>query len=344
MSNPYVGKGWTTRLFAATQPKYAFRARTKEEFDAWQRAFRAELVEVLGLPRIESRGASQNPPQKVGEVEMAGYREEKGVLETEPGFFVPFYLLVPHGLTGPVPLVIAVHGHSPQGKEIYAGHYQSDEDRESGETQERNIGIQAVQEGYVALVPDMRAFGELQNPEEMRGRGFCRTLQMHAQLLGRTLVGERVWDVMRLLDYALTRPEVDGERVIITGNSGGGTVSLFAAAVDPRITLAAPGSYFCTFQSSIAAVFHCECNYIPGIVTLGEMYDVAGLIAPRPFLAINGREDRIFPLEGAQEAFRKLKEIYRVAGAEKRCELYIGEGGHRYYKARIWSFVKEWLG
>jgi dienelactone hydrolase len=157
------------------------------------------------------------------------------------------------------------------------------------------------------------------------------------------LIGERVWDIMRLIDYAVTRPDVDARRVVITGNSGGGTVSLFAAACDERITVAVPSSYFCTFERSLGSIEHCACNYVPGLLAAAEMYDVAGLITPRPFLAVAGRTDPIFPYDGVELAFDRLQRIYAAAGVPERCELYTGAGGHRYYKARVWPFIRQWL-
>lgn len=105
--------------------------------------------------------------------------------------------------------------------------------------------------------------------------------------------------------------------------------------------MAAPGSYFNTFERSILSVHHCICNVVPGVRLLGEMHDIAGLIAPRPVLMINGREDNIFPIESAQSAFGHLKLIYEAFGAAGHCELHIGEGGHRYCKSRVWEFVRE---
>ncbi len=166
---------------------------------------------------------------------------------------------------------------------------------------------------------------------------------MHALLFCRTLLGERVWDISRLIDYAKTRPEIDDKRIVVTGNSGGGTATLFSAAIETRISIAIPGSYFCTFEHSLGSINHCEFNYVPGIMTLGEMYDVAGLIAPRPLLVVAGRQDQIFPIDAVRTAFNRVQEIYKSAGAPNRCELYVGTGGHRYYKARVWSFVKEWF-
>jgi hypothetical protein len=73
------------------------------------------------------------------------------------------------------------------------------------------------------------------------------------------------------------------------------------------------------------------------------MYDVAGLIAPRPFRAIAGKADPIFPIAAVREAYDRLKAIYRVAGVEDRCELYVGEGPHRYYRAGSWPFIRKWF-
>lgn len=164
---------------------------------------------------------------------------------------------------------------------------------------------------------------------------------MQDLLVGRTPIGERVWDMSRLIDWAIETQNVDSHKIAITGNSGGGTISLFAAACDTRITVTVPSCYFNTFRGSIGAMRHCDCNYVPGILRLGEMYDVAGLIAPRAFLAVCGREDPIFPVDQAEYAYKELQKIYTDAGVPEKCRLFIGEGGHRYYKKPVWPFVHE---
>jgi hypothetical protein len=247
--------------------------------------------------------------------------------------------------TNPLPLVLTPHGHSLAAKATYAGIWSSEEERQEIQEGQRDIARQAVDAGYVAIAPDMRAFGPLRrrSDRERNNNNSCRELQLHALLFGRTLIGERVWDIGRLIDYAGLRPEIDASRVMITGNSGGGTVSLFAAACDERIGVVVPSCYFCTFEHSIGSIHHCCCNYVPGIMLLGEMYDVAGLIAPRAFLAVAGRTDDIFPVDRVEFAFEKLSRVYQVAGAPERCRLSIGEGGHRYYKQDVWPFANQFL-
>jgi hypothetical protein len=111
--------------------------------------------------------------------------------------------------------------------------------------------------------------------------------------------------------------------------------------MDERIAVTVPSCSFSTFVGSIGSIAHCDCNYVPGILQLGETYDVAGLIAPRPFCALAGREDTIFPVEEAKKAFGQLQRIYAVAGAPENCQLYVGEGGHRYYGEGAWPFIRR---
>jgi hypothetical protein len=98
------------------------------------------------------------------------------------------------------------------------------------------------------------------------------------------------------------------------GNSGGGTITYFAACMDERISIAMPSCYVCSLRRSIAAIDHCECNYIPGFLRYFELADLACLIAPRPWVVVAGREDTIFPLAGVQEAYAGIQRIYQATG------------------------------
>lgn len=326
--------------------RYDYRKTLEtDNWDEWRTAFRSSLQGILGLTLIPHQPLPLQP--RLAETEQfPGYAREKWYITTEPGIDIPFYLLLPRTGKGPYPLVLTPHGHSLRGKEVYAGKYETEAEEAGTLAGDRDIALQAVAEGYAVIAPDVRAFGEMARTEDADGHKTysCKELQRRAMMYGRTLIGERVHDMGRLIDYAQTSSEIDANRVVITGNSGGGTVSLFAAALDERISVAVPGSYFCTFYDSIVSVPHCPCNLIPGILQLGEMYDVAGLIAPRPMLAVHGVLDKDYPIEGTRRAFAHLQEIYRANGHPERCELYEGSEGHRYYKDRVWSFVRENIG
>ncbi|MFO7696193.1 MAG: alpha/beta hydrolase family protein [Anaerolineae bacterium] len=330
-------------LYNIAQREYAFRATTLEQVYAWQQAFRPRLEEALGLDAIAAQVAGHVPcATQLDESDESDHIRQRWVLQVEPTVPLPFVLLLPKGSEAARPLIITPHGHG-RNTELYAGIYHSEEERLSIVEGERDVALQAVREGYIAIAPTTRGFGETRTEADREAdvTSSCRTLLMHDVLVGRTPIGDRVWDVSRLLDWALANLPVDPRRVAVTGNSGGGTVSLFAAACDERIAVAAPASYFCTFAGSIGSIHHCDCNYVPGLLNLGEMYDVAGLIAPRAFIAIAGRQDPIFPIDQVRLGFERLQTIYAVAGVPERCALFVGEGGHRYYKQGAWPFIRQ---
>ncbi len=333
-------------LYQRADAEFAFEAETREAWLAWQSAFRPRLREALGLDVIAANLQGYVPQaEQVGRKDMGDHIRESWRLWVEPTVPLPFYLLRPKSPppTGDLPLVLTPHGHGRP--YMYVGIFHTEEERKKLEVGERDIAVQAVRQGYLALAPTTRAFGDTRTVEDKEADRIhsCRTQLVRDLLVGRTPIGDRVWDISRLIDWALNALPVDADRIAITGNSGGGTVSLFAAACDTRIAVAVPSSYFCTFTGSIGAMRHCGCNYVPGILRLGEMYDVAGLIAPRPFCAIAGEADPIFPIEHAREAFSHLKRVYEVAGVPERCQLYVGDGGHRYYKDGAWPFVRRYF-
>jgi dienelactone hydrolase len=337
----YPGR-WTERLFGDHGGRHAYDGQTDAAFRTWQDDFRADLREVLGLPVVEAAGVPSLAPERHETVPEDGYERQRWTVRTETGFRLPFRLLVPGEREPPYPVVVALHGHGEGGTAVTVGQPETDQQRTEVTEEKRDMAVQAVERGYAALAPTMRGLGELANEaDEQLGYRTCHTLQLHAQLFGRSLAGDRVWDVTRLLDFVETRDDLDAESVTVTGHSGGGAAALFAAAVDERVDVAAVSSYFCTFADSIAALDHCECNYVPGVAELGEMADVAGLVAPRPFVAVNGADDHIFPVDGTRRAFDRLRSVYAAADAPEACTLHVGEGGHQYYPDGVWPFVEE---
>ena len=338
-------ENYTEHLSQETWREFECRVSNSEELLSWQQAFRPRLIEALGINHIRDRGDCKLNPEMEETVELEECVRELWTIQSEPGFRIPFYLMRPFDQEDPLPLIMAPHGHG-SGHKPYVGLYETEEDRKKAVEGERDIGFQAVRNGYIAIVPVLRAYHRMSLHswgKNSPGRNTCFSQQMLALMFGRTLIGERCHDISRILDFARTRPGIREDRVAITGNSGGGTMSVFAPAVEPRIGIAIPSCYFCTFEASLGSIHHCACNFVPGIMRLGEMYDVVGLIAPRPFLAVSGEKDDIFPIDAVKTAFEKVKAIYAAAGAEDRCKLYIGSEGHRYYKKPVWPFVKNWM-
>jgi dienelactone hydrolase len=308
----------------------------------WRRNLRAKLLDLLA---IEGKPRKKPPVRLTERAECDGYVRHRGYMTAADGLDVPFYLLEPSPPTeAGMGVCIAAHGHG-KGKTLPAGIALDDRDRQLIDEGERDYGVQAVRRGYLTICPDFRGFGELMFAQDVQmGRQHsCVQMASRAAQLGRPLLGQRVSDVMQLLDWVLRRKDVDPKRVVMTGNSGGGTMTLFSSAVDERIAACAPSCYFSTFEGSILAMHHCPCNFVPGLSELAEMADLAGLVAPRPMLVIAGTKDTIFPIDAVREGFAAAKKIYDAAGAAENIELYEGSGGHRYYAYRPWDFFKEKL-
>jgi len=327
------------RLLASAPRALAFDPT--RDFDEWRSRVRAVLSESVGVMpdrqplnlRIEY------------EREHAEFLERRFVFAVEEDADVPAHLLLPRVGSGPFPVVICLQGHST-GMHISLGRPKFPRDEESIQG-DRDFAIQAVRQGYAALALEQRCFGERKDDRLPEVRSFthvCQHSTMVALLLGRTMIGERVWDVSRAIDALEQFGEVDARRIACMGNSGGGTVTYYATCLEPRIGAAMPSCSICTYRDSIGAIDHCADNYLPGILRYCEMGDLAGLIAPRPLVVVAGREDRIFPIHAVEETFATIRQIYLAAGASEKCTLVVGDGGHRFYASPAWPEFRRITG
>ena len=297
----------------------------------WQEKARAKLRELLGLPYAPCK------PRFTVEYreETDEFYETRFLFQSEEGYFVPCHFLAPKQKTeDKPPVMICLQGHST-GMHISLGRTKYPDDDHAFEG-ERDFALEAVRRGYCAVAMEQRCFGERGG----KPRPDCYGTAMTALLSGRTLLGDRVWDIMRLIDVleAQFADVCDTERIWCCGNSGGGTATFYAAALETRIKGAIPSCAFCTFAGSIGAMYHCSCNYVPGIRKYFDMAELAGMIAPRPLVIVSGAEDDIFPLTGAKAEFVRVQETYYAnSGCPGNAVHVIGDGGHRFYAAPAWE-------
>lgn len=307
------------------------------DFALWQKQSRAKLAELTGIGFFEKCDPQLNIEYQK---QCDGFTEYRFVFQSEQGYTVPCHLLVPDGAKTSLPVFICLQGHST-GMHISLGRPKFEGDEKNIESGDRNFAVRAVKEGFCALVLEQRSFGE-------RGgdpRPTCYSSSMTALLTGRTAIAERVWDVSRAIDVLeQSFPQVDCTSIACMGNSGGGTATVYAAALDERIKLAVPSCSVCTYAESIGAVHHCACNYIPSIARYFDMGDVCGLIAPRKLVVVAGKLDGIFPIDGVNETYAIISELYRAAGCEDNCALVVGEEGHRFYADLAWPVMLKMLG
>ncbi|GMA62016.1 alpha/beta hydrolase family protein [Alicyclobacillus fastidiosus] len=179
----------------------------------WQVAFRARLAELIGVTEMRGQYANLSlSARENGQWANDRYRCEKLYITSEPGIEIPFYVFLPNDSGTRFPLLIALHGHNTNGKEVFL----------EENAAEHTLLLTAINEGYAVIVPDVRAFGEmsLRQDREAGHPNSCEELQRRSLLVGRTLIGERVYDVMRIIDYARTRSDVDSSRIVVNGHSG----------------------------------------------------------------------------------------------------------------------------
>ena len=162
---------------------------------------------------------------------------------------------------------------------------------------------------------------------------------MHALVAGRTATAERVWDVMRLIDWALDEFTLVENNILLMGTSGGGVITYFTAACDERVTCAVPSCSYAPFVSESGYIHHCDCNVVPGITRWGEIWNVIALISPRRVCIVNGREDSLFSVTEVDRAVAGARNIYDAIGHSDRFEHHYGPGGHRFYSNLMWPSI-----
>jgi hypothetical protein len=297
----------------------------------WQRR-RPEVLKrflyVLGLDPMPKKTPLN--ARVTGSFEREAYRVEKIVFESLPGFFVTANLYIPKARSGRLPAVVYVCGHSPGpgGVKVQFQHH----------------GIWLASHGYVAIVIDTVEYGEI--PGIHHGTHDLGMWYWHS--LGYTPAGPEVWNAIRALDYLETRPEVDPARVGITGMSGGGAVTWYAAAADQRFKAAAAVvSSWTVGQHAVLECLNenCDCIYFPNPFLM-DLPAVGALIAPRPFKLLSARRDPSFPAPGYREAYRKTRPVYELYGASDRLVEFDLDAQHQdlpAFRKEAYEWLNRWL-
>jgi dienelactone hydrolase len=264
-------------------------------------------------------------PRITGSVEREHYTIERLIYESRPNYLVTANVYVPKSVEGPRPAVLATCGHSNDGK-AYAAYQEFS----------RNLARQ----GYVVLIYDPPSQGErLEYPDSEPGPRVRLGVHSHNQAGNQlTLVGEsfalwEAWDGIRGLDYLVTRPDVDAQRLGVTGNSGGGTQTSHLAALDERFSMVAPNCFVTRFLRNLENEEPTDAEQImPG--ALDQQLDMADFFIahlPRPTL-LSGERNDFFDVRGLRETYRELKRLYAILGKQDDVELYVGPNTHGFHR------------
>ena len=317
--------------------------KTLDDWLAKKEIYRKQLFEMLGMDPMPERGDLQ--AVVTGKIDHEDFVVEKVHFQASPGLYVTGNLYIPKGLTGPAPTVLYVCGHSAIYANGYRGAlYDSDIRCYGNKTAFQHHPTWFARHGYVCLIIDTLQSGEVQGIHH----GMYRYNMFWWNSRGYTSAGVEAWFSIRALDYLETRPEVDMEKVGVTGISGGGADSWWIAALDERIKAAVPVAGITDVQNHVyddAISGHCDCMYF--VNTYRWDYPmVAALVAPRALLIANSDRDRIFPLDGVMRVHAGAKKIYKLYGAEEKLGVHITAGGHKdsqEQQMHAFTWMNQWL-
>lgn len=306
---------------------------TPDEARQRQAAVRAKILELIGgIPDY----AGSLHAHITGEIQQPGFVIEKILWQSLPGLYVTANLYRPDK-PGRFPAVLLPLGHWEYGKpavQLIAG----------------NLALK----GFVVLTYD--PIGQGERLQAYDGRIEASLLGGSTEqhflagakdiLMGKSFAHDRIFDAKRALDYLVTRPEVDPDRIGATGCSGGGTLTTYISALDPRIKVAAPACYITSFRELFAGSVGDSEQSIPGFISSGlDLADYVESFAPKPWL-IGSTKDDFFPIAGSTQAYEEAQRWYRIYGAEDHVSRVVGPGGHGtplVVREAIYAWMIRWL-
>jgi hypothetical protein len=307
--------------------------RTVDAAEQRKQKVRAKILELIGgLPDYPGPLNAK----VTGRIETPKYIVEKVVFESLPRFWVAADLYRPRS-PGGYPGVLIPLGHWDAGK-----------------IAEQRTAANLAMKGFVALAYDPIGQGERLQAydrrlgESLGGWSTEQHLQAGAQslLVGQSFARYRIWDAKRALDYLVSRPEVDSERIGCTGCSGGGTVTAYMSALDSRIKVAAPACWMTSYRKLFSGPVGDSEQSLPRFLASGlDEADFVELFAPKPWMIVSTVED-FFPLEGARQIYEEGRRWYGLYGAQDRIAWAVGPGKHgtpQPVRERIYEWMIRWL-
>jgi hypothetical protein len=291
---------------------------SKEDWNKHKEIHREQLRYMLGLspdrPRTDLKATV------TGKLQGDGFIVEKLHYQSSPGLYVTgnLYLPADRKKDEKFPAILYVCGH---------GRVKKDGVSFGNKVHYHHHGAWFARNGYVCLTLDTIQLGEI---EGIHHGTYSKNMWWWVSR-GYTPAGVEAWNGIRGIDYLQSRPEVDPERIGVTGRSGGGAYSWWIAALDERVKAAVPVAGITSMRNHVVdgcVESHCDCMYQVN----SKRWDfamISSLVAPRALLISNTDKDGIFPLEGVLDVHAKTRKLYRLLGAAGDLGLQIAEGPHK---------------
>ena len=286
---------------------------SKEDWLAKKPAWQEEFHHMLGFPPMPEK-----TPLEVtitGTLERDGYAVDLLHYQSRPGLYVTGNLYRPSNYKpgDKLPAILYVCGHAQRG-------------RNGNKTAYQSHGIWYAKHGYICLIVDTLQRGEI----EAIHHGTYRENRWWWHSRGYTSAGVECWNGIRGIDYLVSRPDVDPDRIGVTGRSGGGAATFWIAAADDRVKASSAVSGMADLPSYVnnrVINGHCDCMFMYNTYEW-PWVRIAGLLAPRPLLFVNGDEDSIFPMDANDRLINRLERIYSLFGASDQVDAVVSIGGH----------------
>jgi dienelactone hydrolase len=299
----------------AIHNKFLQNVRSLEDWQRLRETYKQEYLYMLGLwPTPEKTPLKATV---TGTLEGDGYVVDMLHYQSMPRLYVTANLYRPWRIdkTQRLPAVLYVCGHSGQG-------------RNGNKTAFQSHGIWFARHGYICLMLDTLQLGEIAaihhgTYREGRWWWHCR---------GYTPAGVECLNGIRGIDYLIGRPDVDPERIAVTGISGGGAATFWIAAADERVKVAVPVSGMADLPSYVSNRVingHCDCMFLYNTFQW-PWTQIAALVAPRALLFVNSDQDAIFPMDANQRVINRLEQLYSLYGAGDFVDSVVSIGGHAY--------------
>ncbi len=303
----------------------------------WQQSARQKLAGLLGYKREGSATPTVRFAQGISIGD--GLEGRRYYLRVSADRDVPVTLIRDISLVPPFRTMLCLHGHN-SGAHLSWGEQRMPEDPlkiAAG----ADYALQAARRGFLAVCVEQACFGERSEQIMVkRSPHPCFDAAHNALMLGRTLLGERVSDVSAVIDWLLSDEleyELDQQEIYAMGNSAGGDTTVFTAALDLRVSGIIAGGCVGRFRTTTGRREACADIISPGILQWMEYDDIIALCAPRPVVAISGKQDHIYPFSEVAETIECARDVYAAMGATSRLRALAGEGGHRFYPEMAWS-------
>jgi dienelactone hydrolase len=269
-------------------------ARSKGEWESQRELLKRQFFEMLGLWPLPERTALK--ATVTGTIEQGGVVIEKVHFQSKPGLYVTGNVFRPAKIDGKLPAVLYVCGHTGRG-------------RDGNKSAFQHHGMWFAAHGYVCLIVDTLQLGEIAGIHH----GTYNKERWWWQSAGYTPAGVECWNGIRALDYLVSRPDVDAEKLAVTGISGGGAATFWIAAADERVKVCVPVSGMSDLQTYVddkVCNGHCDCMFLYNTYRW-EWTTIAALVAPRAMLFENSGHDPIFPMVANERIRERLSRLYQ---------------------------------